>query len=472
MLNSIRWYAYATFCVLVMVIAGCGVEGKTCPCAAYRGECVPCDDGERVVLDSEDDLQLNQELIDTENGYFLNQEGDGRFTVYAGQQSSIGVRVVTYYGRPAPDIPVTFQINEVSQMRPSGASLNTQTAASNQLGKASVQVIAPQTPGFFRLTMSAPNTRSITYDVNIVLPPNLDRVSTAPGTGGTGCLRTKGEYELESRYQPAAIIGDDFNNTMMTVLQILTDPGGLVGDMVADRIGGLAGSVVRPIVRGVVNNAVSYVRQNYLPNWAQRAANMAENTAQILTDLEMQGLLRLGDEDEMTCELSGIHIWRQLVFNWTDGCSPNNPGCGRYEIPMTELGLSLSESPFEAKIVEHRFVDHMEIYEHELRMNLAVAIIWFIERFVLPEYFQGAQSFGDVLNQIVPCDFVGDLAAERVSVPFVPVDAPVEAACREGVEPQVSGLLGSLLILSTLMPSRFGANATSEIRELRRPSKR
>ena len=31
---------------------------------------------------------------------------------------------------------------------------------------------------------------------------------------------------------------------------------------------------------------------------------MAENTAQILTDLEMQGLLRLGDEDEMTCELS------------------------------------------------------------------------------------------------------------------------------------------------------------------------
>ena len=113
----------------------------------------------------------------------------------------------------------------------------------------------------------------------------------------------------------------------------------------------------------------------------------------------------------------------------------------------------------------------MEIYEHELRMNLAVAIIWFIERFVLPEYFQRAQSFGDVLNQIVPCDFVGDLAAERVSVPFVPVDALVEAACREGVEAQVSGLLGSLLILSTLMPSRFGANATSEIRELRRPSK-
>ena len=81
--------------------------------------------------------------------------------------------------------------------------------------------------------------------------------------------------------------------------------------------------------------------------------------------------------------------------------APNNPGCGRYEIPMTELGLSLSESPFEAKIVEHRFVDHMEIYEHELRMNLAVAIIWFIERFVLPEYFQrGAKALVMFLTRL------------------------------------------------------------------------
>jgi hypothetical protein len=434
-LNFVRLNAFVLFTLTALSISGCGVEGTTCPCAAYQGECVPCvDDVDRVILDGDGGLSLNQELIDTENGYFLNQEGDGRFTVYAGQQTGIGVRVQTYYGRPAPDIPVTFQINEVSQVRPSGAMLNTQTAASNQLGKASVQVIAPPTPGFFRLTMTAPNTRSITYDVNIVLPPDLDRVSNGPAMGGPACLRTKGEYELESRYQPAAIIGDDFNNAMMTVVQVLTDPGGLVGDMVADRIGGFAGSLVRPIVRSVVNSAIGFVRQNYLPDWGQRALNLATNTAQILTDLEMQGLMRLGDEDEMTCELSGIHIWRQLVFNWTDGCSPNNPGCGRFEIPMSELGISLSESPFEAQIVEHRFVDHMEIYEHELRMNLGVAIIWFIERFVLPEYFQGAQSFGDVLNQIVPCDVVGDLAADRVSVPFVPVDALVEAACREGVE--------------------------------------
>lgn len=434
MLKQVRYFLLLLLGGAAFLSSGCGVEGQTCPCGTYETECVPCpDDIERVVLDGDAGLSLNQDLIDTENGYFLNQEGDGRVTVYAGQQTPVGVRVVTYYGRPAPDIPVSFQINEVGQ-RPTGAQLTSVTALSNQLGKAAVQVIAPPTPGFFRITMTAPNTRGLTYDVNIVLPPNLDRVNAGGGNPSVNCLRTKGEYSLESRYQPAAIIGDEFNNTMMTIAQILTDPGGLVGDMVADRIGGVAGALVKPVVRGVVNAAIGHVRQNYLPNWGNRALDMATNVSQILTDLEMQGLMRLGDEDTMTCELSGVHIWRQLVFNWTDGCSPNNPGCGRYEIPMNELGISLSESPFEARITEHRFTDHMEIDEHELRMNLGVAIIWFVERFVLPEFFAGAQSFGDVLNQVVPCDVVGDMAGDRVSIPFVPVDAIVEAACREGVE--------------------------------------
>ena len=286
--NRLTFFALVFWGALGLIATGCGVEGKTCPCGTYEFECVPCaDDIERVVLDGDAGLGLNQELIDTENGYFLNQEGDGRITVYAGQQTPVGVRVVTYYGRPAPDIPVTFQINEVGQ-RASGAQLTALTANSNQFGQASIQVVAPATPGFFRLSMNAPGARGLTYDVNIVLPPNLDRVNSG-GNPSVNCLRTKGEYSLESRYQPAAIIGDEFNNTMMNIAQILTDPGGLVGDMVADRIGGVAGALVKPIVRGVVNSAIGYVRQRYLPDWGNRAIDMATNVSQILTDLEIRG---------------------------------------------------------------------------------------------------------------------------------------------------------------------------------------
>ena len=148
MFYKTRFFSLLFVSAIGLIAFGCGAEGTTCPCGTYKNECVPCDDDiERVILDGDAGIELNQDLIDTENGYFLNQEGDGRITVYAGQQTPVGVRVVTYYGRPAPDIPVTFQINEVGQ-RPSGAQLSALTANSNQLGRAAIQVIAPPTPGF------------------------------------------------------------------------------------------------------------------------------------------------------------------------------------------------------------------------------------------------------------------------------------------------------------------------------------
>ena len=133
---------------------GCGVEGTTCPCGTYETACVPCaDEIERVVYQGDGGIELNQDLIDTENGYFLNQEGDGRITIYTGQQTQIGVRVVTYFGRPAPGIPVTFQV-EVPQGQQADVRLLENTATSNNLGKASITVVAPMTPTFFRLTMN------------------------------------------------------------------------------------------------------------------------------------------------------------------------------------------------------------------------------------------------------------------------------------------------------------------------------
>ena len=137
--------------------------------------------------------------------------------------------------------------------------------------------------------------------------------------------------------------------------------------MVADRIGGVAGSLVRPIVQGVVNTAIGYVRSNYLPDWGNRALNMATDVSLILTDLEIQGLLRLGDEDRMTCELSGIHIWRQLVFNWTSGCSPGNQGCGRFELPMSELGNCVERITFRSE--NHRTSVHR--YDGHFRTSTA-----------------------------------------------------------------------------------------------------
>ena len=115
----------------------------------------------------------------------------------------------------------------------------------------------------------------------------------------------------------------------------------------------------------------------------------------------------------------------------------NAMNCGEHEIPMEELGLSISETQFDARITQHTPVhDVMVIEEHNLQMNLGVAVFWFLERVILPQRFQGVNSFGELLSLVIPCDVVGDQAANIVGGGFLGfgVSSLVEGACRSGVE--------------------------------------
>ena len=101
---------------------------------------------------------------------------------------------------------------------------------------------------------------------------------------------------------------------------------------------------------------------------------------------------------------------------------------------MNELGLSASETEFTASIEDGPFTDTMRIDEHQLQMNLGVAVIWFLERTVLPNYFNGMNSFGDLLGRVIPCDAVGRIAANNLpDVPFVNEARIVADACRAGL---------------------------------------
>ena len=89
---------------LMLLGIGCaeGEPAAECPCGVYALECVPCPEGDTGVLPGADygTPFLNEELIDEEKGYFLNQEGDGTFQVYTNEDNEIGVRVVNYFGNP------------------------------------------------------------------------------------------------------------------------------------------------------------------------------------------------------------------------------------------------------------------------------------------------------------------------------------------------------------------------------------
>ena len=61
-----------------------------CECGTYANECVPCPDEPGVELPGGDAGVpfLNQDRIDEQNGYYLNQENDGRVTIYTNEEVS------------------------------------------------------------------------------------------------------------------------------------------------------------------------------------------------------------------------------------------------------------------------------------------------------------------------------------------------------------------------------------------------
>lgn len=415
---------------------------------------------------------IDQEAIDAQYAYFLNQEGTGQFEVYVGEQSRIGIRVITASGQPAPGHRIEFELVEVNPERPSQARLSTRNAISNEFGVADVMVVGGPVPAYVQLKMTAPNTAGLTYDVNIVqrpegVPDVLGPDIPPEGEGGPlNCLATKGNYTVTNLYAPAALLGDGLVEVLDVVRRALSEPGDLVADLIQDRIDGIWGSVIRAAIEPVVDYLFDYITSNYLPDWAQRALAVTEDVASILTQLEIRGRLGLGDQDPADCSFQGVHRWETLIIEWRYGCAEGDPMCGRYEVPLERLGIAASESLFEGRVIRTIGpVATIEIDRHPMRMNLAVAVIWFLDTYILPQRM-GADGFGGALAQVIPCDALGDLAADYLAdVPFVglAVGPFVREACEAGLD-AAGDWLGSQLVQG-LEVEAFDMAGTAKLRD-------
>ncbi|MEE2787190.1 MAG: Ig-like domain-containing protein [Myxococcota bacterium] len=435
-----------------------------CECGEFAGECVPCADAGPLMLPppgSDAGTFLNQGNIDKLNELFLNQEGNGPQRIYvneAGPENEVGVRVVNAeYGTPAPNIPVNFQIVEVNPNQPSGAALLATSVMSNQFGVAKIAIQGGPRPAFFKLAVSSPQANNaLTYDVNVVqraqLSPPPVNPDKPPPVNMQTCLKTKGIFDVTNRYQPASILGDSFNQTLMTIARVINDPGSLVADLIRNNLGGVAGRIAGGIIRSVVNNLVRIQLQR-LPDWAQATIQITGDLATNLTDLEIRATMQLGEINPMTCQLRGTHRWNELTFIWTRNCAPNDMNCGRFDVPLRELGVSLSETDFLATVeVMPGFSDKLYIEEHTLQMNIAVAVLWFIERFLLPQYFQGANSFGDLIARLIPCDALAGLVLNQIGGGLggifgglAGLDDLLADACREAISSAGDSLARDLI---------------------------
>ncbi len=311
--------------------------------------------------------------------YFLNQEGDGKYFVYVNETITIGVRAITYSGQPSPGHRISFEKIEVNNERPSLASLSSRVADTNEFGVAHIDVTGGPHPSFFKLQMTADETAPITYTVNVIQrpegqpdPDDPDRpdVPDNPDGIGGGCMETLGTYRIVNNYEPARFLGDGIFNTLDTIHRLLASPGEFIGDLIRDRIGGIWGSVIRAAVRPVIDYLYHYVVDNYAPDWVRWMLILTEDITAVLTELEIQGEMRLGAVDA-ECRLTGTHSWTTLVFLWRANCPAGDDQCGRYEIPLQQLGVGLSQSDFDAEVTRTIGPSAtLQISEHSLQLNL------------------------------------------------------------------------------------------------------
>lgn len=414
----------------------------------------PAPDG---VLETPDapfeDPTINNADIEAQSAYFLTQEGDGKIRIFVNETTRVGVRAVTLVGEPAEGYRIGFEILEHEDAPPSGAVLQSLSSATNEFGAANVIITAGDHPAYFDLKMTAPDSTSLTYQVNVVQRPDgYDPVvdPNDPGPidpiGPVGqCLQPQGTYSIKNLYEPARFLGDGVFQALDLINRALSDPGDLVGELIEDRIDGIWGSLIRGAIDPVINYLYNYVVQNYAPEWVRWMLTLTEDISSILVELEIEGRMVLSTADA-DCNLSGTHEWTTLVFHWRAGCAANQPTCGRYEIPLSELGAGLSRGEFTASVTRTIGpVSTLQINQHEMNLNLGVAVIWFVQNVILQQRFN-VGSFGELLEMVVPCDSVGELAAQYVggSVFGFAVAPFVERACQAGMRAAGNYLTGLL----------------------------
>ncbi len=388
----------------------------------------------------EDLVNVDDSILDEQYQSYLTQEGDGKFFVYVNESKKIGVRAVNNIGAPVPGMTVTFEIlmsGDGFISDPKGSTLSAMRAVSDQFGVAAVDLQAGAEPTYFKVKMIGPEgTTDLTYQVNVIQKNIADNEDLTTLPPQQRCFGTQGNYDIKNNYNIAqSLFGSGVANVFSTITNIISNPADAIADWVRDLIGGFVGDLVRGIVREAVDWVLSYFD---IPVWVNEMLNVISDIGRILTRLEIQGLIRIGIPDgENMCISQGYHKWEKLTFFWGLNCDFNDPNCGRHELALSELGVSLSESEFLAKpgMPTRNFVP-VEFTEHDMNLNVGVLAITIIQNFVLPDRLN-VHSLGEAIAMVFPCDFFGELAYNLVGdIPFVggAVAGLAEDACRSGIE--------------------------------------
>ncbi len=213
--------------------------------------------------------------------------------------------------------------------------------------------------------------------------------------------RLKGTYDVVNHIDLLSILPDGVELVFKTVLDVVTDPiGGLLS--LACKLGGgsldsLCGYVftdkANPSIKeltavgDIVTKFLNAILLSYLPDTVKTGLATGADLGEILTNLEMGGVIEIKAEPDNSGYLPASQtkqLWSTVTYKWTLGqtCAANDPKCGKKTFNIEAFQNEAIVGQFE--LWRNAMLSQIKIGKHSLKVKWGALVNYIVQKQLLP----------------------------------------------------------------------------------------
>jgi len=213
--------------------------------------------------------------------------------------------------------------------------------------------------------------------------------------------RLQGTYDLTSHIDLVSILPDPVENVLKAILDIVSDPiAGILSlscKLANGKIDSLCGYIFEnpksPNIKqlaqpfgGVIVKFLDAILLSFLPDNVKTGLATGADLSEILTNLEMGGVLELKQEPDGKGFLAKVHTeqrWTSVTYKWSLGqtCNKFDPNCGK---------KTFNVEAFQGEIVgsfdlwRDAFKSEIKIGKHGLLVKWGALVNYIVQKQLLP----------------------------------------------------------------------------------------
>jgi hypothetical protein len=214
--------------------------------------------------------------------------------------------------------------------------------------------------------------------------------------------RLKGTYDLTMNLDLLSILPDNVENVLKIVLDIITDPVAGILSLACKLGGSNLDSFCGYIFEDPKSPSIKQLKQPFgeiivkfidaillslLPVNVQKGLAAGADLGEILTNLEIRGILRFDAEPDNSGYVSAKdtwHEWNKIIYKWSLGqsCSPYDPNCGKKGFDISAFQQEAIVGHFEAwrDVIK----SELKIGKHGLKVKWGALVNHIIQKQLLP----------------------------------------------------------------------------------------